>query len=324
MTAPAIHASIDDLLGARSGRFFGERYRLVGQELTVRDRWSDPSGAVGLSGNVVIAYPDAWSTKGTRAVRPHVSTIDGAVTASLCASALLASDPHVFAAQIEKAWISDLRLMAGGTPQEDAESVALLAVVTGRHEGDGATMIDVDANLGSMRLLFTVTVIGRARLEDLRADGAARPLVGTGYVGGVLDLRSVVIDRDRRTCTAELSRSGAATPPGRAMVAAGHRDHHTDVEHIVAVAQAAQALLYDLDGVSRASSNTLWMRSYHAKRTLAPVAFDGPAALRSSIVDHETVEMTDGLWSVSEWEASCADVTSTFEVAHRLPDGARR
>ncbi|CAM3948457.1 MULTISPECIES: AvrD family protein [Tsukamurella] len=322
MSAPVLHRSIDDALGPGADRFFGSRYRDVHQSLRLREATVDGE-SVRVSGSMAIDYPAAWSSKGERSVTPHVSTIDGAVTAALLGVELLRCATTAAPEQITGAWIDDLGLRAGGSPQEDATTVPVRAAVRTDPESAGSGLV-VRAELGSMRIDFTLRVPGGIQIEQVPRTLTAAPVGGTAYHGSEVALTDVALDLGRDTASATLTVPVRRDDSAYRELAGRYPDSLGDVQHVVAVAQVAQALLYELDGVPRSRSNTLWMRSYRALRTAAPTPLSDAEQVRVAVEDHSVVEMDGHWWSLSEWSASCAGVASTFDVAHRLPEGGAR
>jgi hypothetical protein len=86
--------------------------------------------------------------------------------------------------------------------------------------------------------------------------------------------------------------------------------------------QLAQILLYELDGMHRRDSNTLWMRTT-TLTTLSPHRTFGPRLpLRTRLADPQLLEMKDGVWRTAEIRTEFAGVAFTCGVTHALPHGS--
>ena len=320
MSTVLSYKGIDDALGPRAQRFFGDRYRGVTQQLRID---AVDGAASMIAGRVEIGYPATWSVKNGKRMRPHVSTIDGVVVAELMATALLRSCADIGTGEIERAWLSSIRLAAGSAPQEDSTLVTASGRVVRIVDDGSVTRIGVAGQLGSMRMDFEVSIpeLTASSVRLFTANVVGEDLSGVHHVGAVVDLRDVVLDGDSDSARADLIRSQLDAQPPAGTLAAAYPSHHGDVEHVVTVAQAAQASIYEADHVNRAESNTLWMRGYRARRPLPPAVWSSSSALTVTAVvdDRDRLVMDDAEWSISDWTASCGDVTSGFEVAHRLP-----
>ncbi|WP_328611294.1 AvrD family protein [Amycolatopsis sp. NBC_00345] len=318
MTTRETHAGIDALLGPAEGRFFGSGYRRVEQRL-----WhsgTEQAGATTVrTDRAAIDYPRDWSTKkpGT-GLRPHLSTIDATVLAGLIAESHLRSWAGLTSDEVARAWIRSLSLRAGPAAQESVDTIEIRTAIVERGDGS-APAYEFTSEMGSMRTTYVV--------ELPRAPGEAGPetVFTAGLVSGAdqpgIALHDVELDVPARTAVAAvrfLDEAGRGGPP--AGLAAAHRPFVTDVQNILAVAQTAQALLYRIDDVARADSNTLWTRVFTASRTGPPRRRDGADSVTVAVLDHEHLPKGGEIWSASSWRGSCADVTTTFEVAHRLPE----
>ena len=127
----------DEPLGPRTGRYFGDGYQKVGHDFgDVAISRSNQPGAKH-SAVASLAYPSSWSTKSSRELVPHVSSIDTVVLATTLCDAAVTHARDLTAAESEAAglthalregrplWIPRQALPDGHIAQDDgAQGVA--------------------------------------------------------------------------------------------------------------------------------------------------------------------------------------------------------
>lgn len=92
------------------------------------------------------------------------------------------------------------------------------------------------------------------------------------------------------------------------------------IDAFVTALQLAQVMLYDLDGMRRQDSNTLWMR----QTTLTASRPDRPAegiAVTTRLDDPGLLRMGGGTWRTLDVVAELGGIQVRSAVAHRLPEG---
>ncbi|MFE6520675.1 AvrD family protein [Streptomyces sp. NPDC057794] len=299
--------TVDDFLGARQERFFGEGFKRVHHSLT--DLTVDDRGITGTAG---LEIPGAWSRKGDSTQRPHLSTIDvmlyGARLAGLHAAHTRGLGPHT------PFTVRSLTIKAGNKPQEeDLDTFA----VSGRlldTTGDGTTTMECRVGLLTVRVETTAgtgspqpapTRAGTVHYAD--ADALPGPWndapFGTPHRDRRQLLTSVDVLPDASLARADLT----LDPDGPA----------TMVDLFVAALQLGQVLLYSLDGVARADSNTLWMR----RTAIRPAPEAGAAGNRFEVRLREPrlLRGAQGTWRSAEIAADHAGLRLSCSVAHLLP-----
>jgi hypothetical protein len=144
------HPSIDDHLGAGSGRYFGAGYRRVEHQVHSVVVDHDTSS---ISAGAVVGYPADWSTKSSRRkLVPHLSTIDAAVLSVVLAESHLTAAFALSDEQRRAMWLRRLVIKAGVAPQEQLEGFQISA----RHREtaerpDGTALSILDCQLGGLR-----------------------------------------------------------------------------------------------------------------------------------------------------------------------------
>jgi hypothetical protein len=93
------------------------------------------------------------------------------------------------------------------------------------------------------------------------------------------------------------------------------------IDAVVGLAQMAQALIYALDGIERADSNTFWMRGLALQREtpVEPLGLALPGSLQVTRTRHTRRGSAD--WGKRELEGRLAGIRVQTTVAHQLPAG---
>ncbi|MFD8009707.1 AvrD family protein [Streptomyces sp. NPDC058955] len=329
---------MDDHLGPAEQRFFGRGFRRVAYDLGELRVTSGPGteGRVRAVTTVGVRYPADWSRKtdGTD-LRPHFSTVDGIVVAAQLAEACLGGR----GAGLRDGWLRSVRLTAGSRPQEDLDALPAEAVVRRTEpatDRSGWVVSHVDCAVGTMRIRCEVehpappsVTAGSPAAADLVAapgwEGLLGPApdryFGTGFTTRRQHVRGVEIDHAALGATATLTlehEDGAPVPT--AGLEGAHQPSVSVVDAFVTALQLAQVMLYDLDGMRRQDSNTLWMR----QTTLTAERPDRPSAgipVTTRIADPGLLRMGDATWRTLDVVGELGGIRVRSAVAHQLPEG---
>ena len=115
----------------------------------------------------------------------------------------------------------------------------------------------------------------------------------------------------------------------RALVSVLPLDDHSPapvvsmVDAFVVSLQLGQVLLYELDGVERARSNTLWMRSTTLTCDGPHRATDAPFQATASLADPRLLTARGGTWRAASITGESLGMRTHCAVAHQLPDTHR-
>ncbi|GIG21699.1 hypothetical protein Cch01nite_24230 [Cellulomonas chitinilytica] len=313
--------SVDDYLGPADERFFGAGYRR--SELDLSDVEVGPDTA---EGTLAVGYPSDWSRKKVGIdLRPHLSTVDGLLVAVQLTDALLTNRLGLSQAGRAAVELTKIVVQAGTEPDEDLGALPVRAAVRrSTTDDDGRSSTVVDVSVGRMRLRCHVAHpaaapgadAGSRTVLDVLGDPARR-FWGEGYRASRQAIRDVVVDVARLHATADLT---TATLPATVDEGLGGRpDPVTVVDAFVSSLQVFQILLYELDGLSRAESNTLWMQQ--TTLTLDPERRDA-RDLTVDITASELIELANGTWRNLTFDAVTGPVRQRSVFAHHLPVGA--
>ncbi|WP_207400869.1 AvrD family protein [Actinomadura roseirufa] len=323
-------ASVDDYLGPGETRFFSHGYRRVRYD--VRDLAVSPGG---VTGTASLAYPGDWSKKGSGDLRPHLSTVDSLVLAVQLAEAHLAHAGGLDAGARRAARLRRVALRAGTSPQEDLDAVPLKAAYCG--SAGGVSVFECSS--GVMRARCEIEhhagggaagaapngaghpAAGRRSFDDLLGPGIRR-FYGEGFKDRGHRIEDVRVDMGgpRADGTVVVERSKAPEEG----IDGAYQPSFSLIDAFVVNLQLAQILMYEMDGVSRADSNTLWMLRAVLDAGPARRPFDGPLAARTEITGRHLLPLRGATWRNADIAGTCGGVSLRCSFAHELPAGAAR
>lgn len=297
-------ASVDAFLGPAEKRFFGRGYQRV------RYRLGTPAFTPADAGEAIqfrasILCPTDWSAKADGDQRPHLSTIDALVlgqwAAEMAALMILGLTPEA----VEACAVESVTIHAGKTPIEDLADIEVTAVAVCADDSSSTWKVTV----GNMRLSY------RLRQHVPRPGGPADR--GAGEPG---ELTDVAVDAATHSCRATLTAGTPVDLLPESRLGHALADGPSVVDAFVATLQLGQVLLYELDSMSRAQSNTLWMR----QTTLTVDAAEAGSADQSlSVAVHldrvQRLELGGSYWRTADVVGAVAGITVRCAVAHQLP-----
>lgn len=295
---PVSLTSVDAYLGPGATRFFGAGHQRVQYEFL--DLAIEPDGTV--RGHACVSYPTGWSTKATGPLRPHLSTIDALILgADLAEAALRGTNGDAWTG-----WLRRVDIRAGAAPYEEGlDRVAVGAsIVSTAGDGDG------DAPVSVVECAVANMVV-RCEVEHGLAGRTDLPLYG-GYRGRRQLIEDVTVDvaRERADASVTILASGDQVAPVITLV-----------DSFVVALQMGQVLLYELDGVERAHSNTLWMRNTTITCRTPHPPIDQRIAVTTSLTASRLLKGRGATWRSATVEADVNGVHARCSVAHELPVG---
>ncbi len=330
------HPTLDAPLGPAAGRYFGQGYKNVTHNLAnLRLDRSNQAGAHH-EGTAQLTYPAAWSTKGSRELVPHVSSIDTVAIAASLLETAVAHTRDLSNDEAAEVWVSHAKVSAGARPEEDLHHVAIAAdIVDVAHQTSGEVATTATFRVGQLRGSITLhhppgigdlTLVGADRVADLAVSYPGRELF---YLGGYkthsLHGCDLVVDTDAHRVTATCA-VGISTPESALAGAESAWPLSVSIiDAILGAAQLSQVLLYDVDGVDRTSSNTLWMRKLELTATKPPRSCADPFPATVEVRRMSTIERAGQVWRSADLTVSdFAGVTGSCLLAHQLPDRGTR
>jgi hypothetical protein len=324
VTAAARFADIDDALGARAHRYFGEGHKRVVRSL------DDivVSGPAGASDGRVdalarVAYPADWSTKRSGAPGAHLSTVDALeLSVDLAQAYLIACG--LPAAAVPELWLHALRMRSAPAPLEELDGFPVHARIDPSVDRLllGFRLVGFDCRIGSIRTRLQVGVPA-AELPDLDRPRQARPTVlPSRHPERAVSISNVAVapDGSRARAFVELDQGTAAASLAAFGFGAAYQPTLTPLDALLVLAQVAQVLLYEQDSIQRVVSNTLWMRSFSVTAR-SPVQSVPPGVLCSVLARQSRVLPHRGSqWRLADVEGELLSMQVDASLAHRLPD----
>jgi hypothetical protein len=319
--------SIDEVLGNREFRFFGDGFRRARHDIRDASVTFGGDGSGCIAGRASVSYPADWSRKGAVDQRPHLSTIDVLIIGMRLAEIFLARRAPASAGADEPAVLRSVRIKAGNRPVEDEltgfDVTARIAPAIPSAGAERVTSI-VDCQVATLRVQCEVSHPAGPAAAPAGEAGVPLPIPPAPF-GAPLKARRhelMEIDADLGQLTARAAvrttlDPGEPAPGGRLD---GHPQTASPVDCFVIGLQLGQLLLYQLDELTRADSNTLWMRdtlltmdpSRAALPAVAPalMRLDEPRLLRKSDAE---------VWRAAKVAGEFQGVSLRCSVAHRLP-----
>ncbi|MGW5197425.1 AvrD family protein [Streptomyces spiralis] len=325
--------SIDDYLGPGETRFFSRGYQRAGYRVRALDVAPPGSAEPGVRGTLDLDYPADWSRKkdGTD-LRPHLSTVDALVLGVQLAELQLTQAYGLSPADRRTVRLSKVVLRAGIEPQEDLRDVPLSARLrTTEPCGDRYRSVH-ECTVGNLRVRCDTEhpIVTRAEagarfgsLTEALGPGEDR-LYGEGFKFRRHEINNVEVDGREHAATAAVrfTRTAGSPDPGEGM-AAGERPTVSLIDCFVVNLQLAQVLMYELDGISRAESNTLWMTQtvLTAPEEAREAEFiEGlPLTTRAGLTNKRLLPLRGGVWRNVELSGRLAGIGMRCTFAHELP-----
>lgn len=332
METTFVRGSADDYLGPASSRFFGSGYRRIGE--VIRDVTMDvgDGGHGSVQGTAQVVFPGDWSVKRRGGIPPHLSTIDAVVFTAQLAELYLTAAYGLCREDRRRSRLRRVDIRAGSAPAEEGldrlpVSAALRSTLAAPESPLGHVS-QLACRIGQMSVRCEVehpirhpaaaTALALSTPDELLGPSSQRPY-GDGFRNRRHALTDVAVSDDALAVTAQLAVAPSDPDvPATEGFEGAYQPSVTLVDAFVVALQLGQILLYQLDGVERADSQTLWMRRTTLEAS-APRRASGLAApVRAELADPELVDAKDGVWRSADIVASCHGVTTRCFVSHRL------
>lgn len=330
--------SIDDYLGPGETRFFSRGYQRATYEVYGVTATPADSPEPGVRAKANLGYPADWSRKknGTD-LRPHLSTVDALVLGVQLAELHLAHAYGLSEADRRTLRLRKVVMRSGTAPQEELEGVELAGRLLGTEAesaAPGGFRSSYECTVGNLVVRCTIDhpvtarATAEARWESLTdALGPGEPrFYGEGFKLRRHTVEDVRVDTGELTATADVRFTPVAGSPAPAEGIEGDGQLSVSlVDCFVVNLQLAQVLMYELDSLTRAESNTLWMMQtvLHGAETREPLpAPEVPLEVRTSITDRRLLPLRGGTWRSVGIEGRLGGVEMRCTFAHELPEKA--
>jgi hypothetical protein len=284
---------IDEFLGSRDGRYFGNGYLRTGQSID-NFKIVDRSDGLDFSCTGHIALPDLWSEKEGDRQRPHLSTIDVIELAVECLRMLL--HRTTYSQKLPADFLKKISIVSGNSPVEDGlETLALHGQVR-RADADHDVL---DLQIANMTVAVTF------------ASSPPGPARYIAFSRQPVSIANVMVN------TPEMTACAIVNPANE------NPDEAWSLSSCFAAAlQLGQTLLYKLDGLTRAESNTLWMKRTVIFFSPSPSTLAFPQSIYVRLDGARRYAKPDGEWRRAEIFSLFCNTNIVCSVTHRLPDKA--
>jgi avirulence D protein (AvrD) len=311
--------SIDDHLGAATGRFFGEGFKRIGHRVE----------NVRIDGRTIAAaadlyYPGDWSRKAGGGQRPHLSSVDALILATQLAEAHLTHTRGLTPAMRRTMRLLSFEMRGGGVPQEELAALGIGAQLSTEQDGSST----YSCRIGTIAVTCEIAhgpaprfaAAGSYRtLADVLGSPASR-YYGDGYRRRSQRISSVRVAADGRSIAAMVDLS--SPHPSDAGLGGAFEPAASMVDALVCLAQLAQVLAYRLDGIDRGSSRTLWMRRLR-QVSPAPHAARRPMRAALALTRTSLVPLDGAVWRTLDVAGAFGGIDVRSSIAHELPAEAR-
>ncbi len=263
--------SIDDLLGLHAKRFFGTGFRRITQSLS-EGIILNQNGRGKIQALASIQYPEDWSKKdGAINLEPHLSSIDALVlSAQLCE--LYLSTIYILAGnEMRRLWLRRFTMRSGRNSYHQLDKFPAEATLlsTSKIKGGEAVYLSIfQTQIGSINLYmeYEHPISGVMLPKDNPAsaeDTLGMPdkrYYGLAFKKPIQSIRDISIDSKNMRANAHIAIKSVLEDLVTEGQCAAYWPCLTPIDCMITIAQLAQALLYNLDGIERDASNNLWMR----------------------------------------------------------------
>jgi avirulence D protein (AvrD) len=308
--------STEAYLGPAESRFFGAGYRRSTHSLTDVVVASRQDGTGSVSATAAVTYPEDWSRKGTTNQPPHLSTIDVIVLGGQLIGLYLRTAYGLSPSDSQITALDHLRISAGSAPVEH-ELTSFPVEMSAGSSTDTAhpscVCTTFDCTIANLCLIVSVRhpcAEQRSGTVVVAPTGLAPCSFATGWADRDNTATDLAIDRDSLTAAGQ----AWITPPPLWCP----RPQDLVVDAFVVTLEVGQILLYELDQLDRADSNTLWMRQTEIGWG-SPSYGRNSAAMTTTISKPRILDRGEERWRVADICGDVYGVTVRCAIAHRLP-----
>jgi hypothetical protein len=325
--------SVDDYLGPGERRFFGKGYKRADQKIWNIHIDVEKGGNGTARARASVKYPTDWSRKGKADQAPHLSSIDVLLIAGEVTEVYLTHALHLDAAQRSRIRLRRVAIKAGRTPvEEQLSDFAVEAVISPAPltPDDPDLRVSIsDCQVGALRVRCEIEHPAGDEHEGttlysgpdvLLGPAALRPY-GHGHKtkSQTIDDLEVDVPSNKAGALLGVRIQGSEQFPSIGLESYSHQGASI-IDAFVATIQLGQILLYEIDAVNRAQSNTLWMRQTVLEINGPQRVIIEPSHLAVHLEENQLLTTRDGdTWRSSDVVADFQNMTIRCSVAHQLP-----
>lgn len=312
----AKYQTIDDILGNKKGRYFGHGFKNVSYLI---HSVSIDSFSQSFKCLADIIYPSNWSQKEGKKLTPHLSSIDAVFLNYKFIKMILAN--HFSMTEIEKERILFRKVVikSGPSPQEVLVDVPIIVKSFAIRENSSLFYKNLTE--------FSLTVGGMLIASTVEHDGHMKVCNDFSFIEKDISSYSLercadFLSREYDLCDIFLDLEGGYS---KAKFIVDYRyddkkESHplSPIECIMASAQMAQSLIYQLDNLDRGQSNTLWMRNIQMEN-LTLFKDYGEILVEVWLKDNKSIEMRGEMWMIYKCLSMIGSTRGIFTIAHKIP-----
>lgn len=318
--------SIDEILGPRDSRFFGNGFRNVTHH--IHDVHIKPFDKT-VEAVASINYPRNWSKKAHHELKPHLSSIDALAISAQLNEAYLYTVHNVKESHKNQMWLRKC-IMRVNTATQDLSNFSVNTRLS-MSEINGTSLCGnlshFVSNIGNISVEMVIDHwVNETKAEnhhhyqhidDLLGKSELR-YYGMGYKTSFHEIKDVIIDTDKKKISTQIS----MTYPNKNHIQCGQGAFYfpfiSPIDCIVIFGQLAQGLLYKLDSMERTYSNNLWMRRIsfeYNKPLFQPDGFQAAAWMKNT----KAISKNGKQWRTADFVVFLPSVEASYSVAHQLP-----
>lgn len=292
----AYFPSIDLVLGDRADRYFGDGHTTARRTVQILKRERRVEGE-GFIWQAAVECDSAWSSKAGIQQRPHLTTIDVIELALQCLHSAVPNKAP--SASRQACRLHCMRIMAGTVPVEgDLSSL----VIAGLFYDTSDDLRLLELQIANMKVTIGYS-LGVRQCDEFESTERQK-----------CALRDVFLHRNDHD--SENMIGGAVLCAHQTLLSGAWSLSSC----FAGTLQLGQALLYELDGIQRDETNTLWMKRTAVIVTNAAPRFEDPQPIHVRLRNARKYSKANGEWRRADIVGLVANNRIICSVTHRLPD----
>lgn len=344
---PIFFECIDEILGPKEDRFFGKGFgkvihnisdiniksNFLGEYITVNDMKvkvdSNIKGYVQAKGT--LAYPNDWSQKSEDVeLKPHLSSIDALILSAQLNEIYLIHRYNLDDTERRKMWLRRCTITAASCPQENLSSFDIYTLHIESKELSESVCSNIsifESHIGALTVRSEIEHPSKSictenihfnRSIDILGDPSKR-YYGNAYKFSEHTINKVKINTKDETVESLINIKQTDNKSLQSDgIEAVYRPSISMIDCIILSGQIAQAFLYSLDDVSRAESNTLWMRTVTIESTTPYQSCDSFISL-TRVLKNRLLNIKGKYWRTANMVGEFRGIKINYSVAHELP-----
>lgn len=312
--------NIEDFLGDKNTRFFSNGYKRAIRKIT-----NIALTKLGAEAICQVLVPGDWSMKGKTAQAVHLSSIDALLIALQLSEAYCVVRYQLSESQRKELVIKSFSMKADEAPLEDLDDFRATTDLIAINQHTLSFISNVGGMQIELKLILPILFDDTLFLTDIKMkvekienilDEPEVNFYGVRFSDATHDIKNVVVDLDKSSVVSEISADFPERLAYQGMETMFHRGA-SPIDAMVIISQLIQCYLYLLDGISRANSSTLWMRSMTLERS-DEINQDNLSA-SIEVLRSEKILVDNIPWRCVYVRGHFDGMTIFYSVGHALP-----